>query len=71
MKPVDLIVQMLRNSAPPKGLVLDIFAGSGSTLVAADSLGLRANVVELDPRYADVVLARYEALTGVEAVKAT
>lgn len=69
MKPVDLIVQMLRNSAPPGGLVLDIFAGSGSTLVAADSLGLRANVVELDPEYAEVIIARYETLTGVEAVK--
>lgn len=69
MKPVDLIVQMLRNSAPPNGLVLDIFGGSGSTMVAADSLGLRACLVELDPHYADVICARYERLTGVPAEK--
>lgn len=68
MKPTELIVQMLRNSLPPGGLVLDLFGGSGSTLIAADSLGCRAALVELDPHYADVICARYENLTGTKAV---
>lgn len=69
MKPTDLIVKMLKNSLRPGGLVLDTFGGSGSTLVAADSLDCRAALVELDPKYADVICARYERLTGIKAVK--
>lgn len=65
MKPVALIDQMLRNSLPPDGVVLDPFAGSGSTLIAAHARGSRAFCVELDPRYADVILRRFEAHTGV------
>jgi hypothetical protein len=62
MKPVELVRQMLVNSLPPTGAVLDPFAGSGSTLIAAHSLGRRARLVEIDPGYCDVIRARWEAL---------
>lgn len=65
MKPVALIQAMLRNSLRPGGVVYEPFAGSGSTLIAAHGLGGRAFCVELDPRYADVILRRFEAHTGV------
>jgi DNA modification methylase len=64
MKPVALIDAMLKNSLPPGGIVFDPFGGSGSTLIAAHDRGCRAFLVELDPRYADVILHRYEAHTG-------
>jgi len=67
MKPVELVRRCLANSAPPAGRVLDPFAGSGSTLVACEVLGLRGYGVELDPRYCDVIIGRYEELTGTEA----
>lgn len=64
MKPVKLILAMLANSARPGHLVLDPFAGSGSTLIAAHYHGAKARVVELDPRYVDVICARYQKETG-------
>lgn len=68
MKPVGLIAAMLHNSCPPGGIVFDPFSGSGSTLIAAHGRGLRAYCVELDPRYADVILRRFEEHTGVVPV---
>lgn len=65
MKPVALIDAMLANSLPPGGVVLDPFSGSGSTLIAAHGRGGRAFCVELDPVYADVILRRFQAHTGV------
>lgn len=64
MKPVELIQAMIRNSCPPGGVILDLFAGSGSTLFAAHGLGMRARLVELDPRYADVICRRFQEHTG-------
>ncbi|WP_297451765.1 DNA methyltransferase [uncultured Corynebacterium sp.] len=64
MKPIELITAMLRNSLPKHGIVLDIFGGSGSTLVAAEKLGGAARLVELDPRYVDVICRRWQHLTG-------
>lgn len=61
MKPVELIAPMIRNSTPPTGLVLDPFAGSGSTLIAAHVLGRTARLVELDPAYCDVIRHRWDA----------
>lgn len=70
MKPVDLILAMLANSVRPGGLVFDPFAGSGSTLIAAHVHGADARVVELDPRYVDVICARYQKLTGTKPMRA-
>lgn len=64
MKPVKLILAMLANSARPGHLVLDPFGGSGSTLIAAHYHGARARLVELDPKYVDVICARYQKETG-------
>jgi DNA modification methylase len=68
MKPVALIERMLRNSARPGDIVLDLFGGSGSTLMAAERLGMCARLSELDPGYCDVIVQRYEAYTGRKAV---
>ncbi len=64
MKPVDLVLRMLNNSCPPGGIVLDLFGGSGSTLIAAHHRGAQARLVELDPRYVDVICRRWQEHTG-------
>jgi DNA modification methylase len=64
MKPPELLARMLRNSTPRGAVVLDPFAGSGSTLVACQRLGRQARLVELDPRYCDVIAARYQQLVA-------
>lgn len=69
MKPVELVERMLRNSCPPGGTVLDLFAGSGSTMIACHRLGLRSRLVELDPRYADVICRRWQDHTGLVPVR--
>jgi DNA modification methylase len=68
MKPVALIDAMLQNSLPSGGIVFDPFGGSGSTLIAAHNRGCRAFCVELDPRYADVIITRFQRHTGVVPV---
>jgi site-specific DNA-methyltransferase (adenine-specific) len=65
MKPVELIVLQLRNSVGRGGSVLDMFAGSGSTLLAAHQLNLIARLVELDPVYCDVICRRWQEHTDV------
>ncbi|WP_232535652.1 site-specific DNA-methyltransferase [Nocardia terpenica] len=60
---------MLANSLRPGGVVLDLFGGSGSTLMAAHGHGSAARLVELDPRYADVVCHRFQEHTGVMPVR--
>jgi len=62
MKPTGLVRQLLANSTRARDLVLDPFAGSGSTLVAAEQLGRRAALIELEPGFCDVVVRRWEAL---------
>jgi site-specific DNA-methyltransferase (adenine-specific) len=66
MKPVALVQAMLPNSCPRNGLVYEPFGGSGSTLIAAHGLGLIARLIELDPRYCDVICQRYEQHTGIK-----
>lgn len=67
MKPVALIEKMLKNSALPGDVVLDVCGGSGSTLVAADRLGMRARIVELDPKFVDVIVRRWQEYSGQRA----
>jgi DNA modification methylase len=66
-KPVDLITPMLRNSSRSGEIILDPFLGSGSTLIAADQLGRRCYGLELDPRYCDVAVRRWEQVNGKKA----
>jgi DNA modification methylase len=68
-KPLELARRALAYSSQPGALVLDPFAGSGSTLIAAEQTGRRAYLVELDPAYCDVIVARYEAFSGGTAVR--
>jgi DNA modification methylase len=67
MKPVELVARCLRNSSRPGERVLDPFGGSGTTLIAAETLGRKGYAIEIDPGYCDVAIARLEALTGLEA----
>ena len=64
MKPVGLVERAIRNSSPRGGLVLDPFGGSGTTLIAAERTGRVARLIELDPRYCDVIVERWQAETG-------
>ncbi len=64
MKPVELIAYPILNSSLSNQIVLDAFGGSGSTLVAAEQTGRVARLVELDPKYADVIINRYRELAG-------
>ena len=67
MKPIELITRLVANSAKRGMKVLDPFGGSGSTLIAAEALGMSAALVELDPKYCDVIVTRWENLTGLKA----
>lgn len=71
MKPVALIEKQLRFSARPGDIVADGFGGSGSTLMAADRLGMVARIIELDPRFVDVIVKRWQNYSGRTAVHAT
>ena len=70
MKPVKLFAYLVRNSSRPGDLVLDPFAGSGTTVIACEQLKRRAAVMELDPHYASIIVDRWERLTGKTAVRA-
>lgn len=59
MKPVELFSYQIRNSSKEGDIILDTFAGSGTTLIACEKLGRRARLVELDPHYCDVIVGRY------------
>ena len=69
MKPLALIENALLDCTNEGDLVLDAFGGSGSTMIAAEQLGRKCYMMELDPHYCDVILARWEKLTGRTAVK--
>lgn len=68
-KPVPLLEELIKACCPTRGLVLDPFAGSGSTLTAAERTGRICFAGELEPRYCDLALARWEALTGQQAAR--
>lgn len=67
MKPVELIENALKNSTKENNLVLDLFGGSGSTLIACEQLGRKCYTMELDPHYVDVIIERWEDYTGKKA----
>ena len=67
MKPVELVQHCLANSCPREGIVLDCFAGSGSTLIAADITGRICYGLEISPAYVDVIVQRWQNFTGNEA----
>ena len=64
MKPVELIERAIRHSSRPGAVVLDPFGGAGATLIACQKTGRRARMVELEPRYVDVMVTRWQAFTG-------
>ena len=68
MKPVELIERVIRNSSKSRDIVLDLFGGSGTTLIAAERTGRSARLLELDPKYVDVIVERWQNLTGEVAV---
>lgn len=69
MKPVDLVERAIRNSSRPGDVVLDPFGGSGTTLIAAEKCGRIARLIELDPKYADVIVRRWQDWTGQQATR--
>lgn len=69
MKPIPLFAYLIQNSSQENWNVYDSFGGSGTTLIAAEQLNRNAFLMELDPHYCDVIIARWEKLTGEKAVK--
>lgn len=69
MKPIELVAKAINNSSHRGDMVLDLFGGSGSTLIACEQQGRRCFTMELDPKYCDVIIKRWEQFTGEKAVK--
>ena len=69
MKPVELFAYQIQNSTKKNDIVLDLFGGSGTTIIACEQTGRIGYSMELDPKYCDVIIKRYENLTGKKAVK--
>ncbi len=67
VKPVAMIADAIKDVSNRNGIVLDLFGGSGSTLIAADKTGRRARICELDPHYCDVIITRWEAFAKDDA----
>jgi DNA modification methylase len=68
MKPVELIERALTNSSKAGDVVVDLFGGSGSTLIGCEWRGRKARLMELDPKYADVIIRRFQEYTGQQAL---
>ena len=69
MKPIELLENALLNSSVKNNIVLDLFGGSGTTLIACEQLGRKARLMELDEHYVDVIIQRWQKLTNKEAVR--
>jgi DNA modification methylase len=67
VKPVALVADALLDCSNREGLVLDVFGGSGTTLVAAESVGRRGRAIEIDPRYVDTIVRRMASVTAAKA----
>lgn len=68
MKPIKLLAKLIRNSSNTSDIVLDFFGGSGSTMMACEQLGRKCYSMELDPKYCDVIVKRWETMTGKKAI---
>lgn len=68
VKPVAMIADAMRDCSRRKGIVIDAFSGSGTTIIAAEETGRRARAIEIDPRYADVAVRRWQSVTGRQAL---
>lgn len=67
MKPVELVERAIRNSSKTRDTILDPFAGSGTTAIACEKSGRQARLIELEPKYCDVIVRRWQAYSGQEA----
>jgi len=68
MKPVELCKKAILNSSKTDDIILDPFGGSGSTLIAAEQVKRRCRMIELDQKYVDVIIKRWQNLTGKKAI---
>lgn len=68
MKPVELFAYQMQNNTKGDDLILDSFAGSGTTAIACEKFNRRARLMELDPKYCDVIIKRWQDFTGKEAI---
>ena len=68
MKPLKLLARLVKNSSRQGNIVLDTFGGSGSTLITCQQLGRRCYTMELDPKYANVIVKRYMKFTSCKEV---
>jgi DNA modification methylase len=69
MKPIKLIARQVKNSSKIGEKVLDLFGGSGSTLITCEQLNRNCYMMEYDPHYVDVIINRWEQYTGEKAIK--
>lgn len=69
MKPVELVRKALELSSDPGALVVEPFGGSGTTIIACEESGRRCGAIELSPAYCDVIVERWENLTGGKATR--
>jgi len=68
VKPVDMIADAMKDCSRRGSIILDSFAGSGSTILAAEQVGRRAHCIEIDPCYADVAIRRWQRATKKDAI---
>ena len=68
MKPIDLIAKLIKNSSKENDIILDLFGGSGSTIIATEQLNRKCYTMELDPKYCDVIVKRWETMTNREEI---
>ena len=69
MKPIELLSKAIKNSSKVKEIVLDLFGGSGSTLIACEQLNRKCFMMEIDPVYVQIIIDRWEKLTGKTSIK--
>ena len=67
MKPVEMLENQIKIVSDSSDLILDLFGGSGSTLIGCEKTNRKAYIMELDPKYCDVIINRWQTLTGKEA----